>query len=184
MVTDKRELRAFARRLDPPSPDESAAVVAGIASLLSDRQPSHVLVYVSMPGELPADQLVVLSTDRHRYYTTRTPEVGWLTVHAFEAARERHRFGYEQPTAAAEEVDPGVLDVVVVPGLCFDEAGGRLGWGRGYYDQLLARARPDVVRIGMTLERRIVASVPTEPHDVAMTHLATEQGVRPVTGGA
>ncbi|MGF1666445.1 MAG: 5-formyltetrahydrofolate cyclo-ligase [Acidimicrobiia bacterium] len=182
-MTDKRELRAHARRLEPPSDAESTTVVAGIATVLSDLPPSQILVYVSMPGELPADHLVAALADRHRFYTTRTPEVGWLTIHDFEAARERHRFGFEQPTAEAAVVDPTVLDVVVVPGLCFDDAGGRVGWGRGYYDQLLGRARPDVVRIGMTLERRIVASVPMEPHDVFMTHLATESGVRTVTGG-
>lgn len=183
-MTDKRDLRAHALRLDPPSADEAAAVVAGIVAVLVDHQPAHVLVYVSMPGELPADHVVAPLAGRHRFYTTRTPDSGWLTVHDFEAARERHRFGYEQPTADAAVVDPSVLDVVVVPGLCFDESGGRIGWGRGYYDQLLERARPDVVRIGMTLERRLVAAVPMEPHDVFMTHLATENGVRPVTGGA
>jgi 5-formyltetrahydrofolate cyclo-ligase len=180
-VIDKRELRAYARTLEAPTPDEGAAVVAGIVAMLADRSASHVLVYVSMPGELPADHIVEPLAGRHHFYTTRTPTDGWLTVHDFFAARERHRFGYEQPTSDTPVVDPCVLDAVIVPGLCFDETGGRVGWGRGYYDQLLARARPDVVRIGMTLERRLVPAVPMEAHDVFMTHLATEHGVRRVT---
>ncbi len=180
-MTDKGDLRAHAQTLEPPTPDEGAAVVAGIVAMLADRSSAHVLVYVSMPGELPADHIVEPLVGRHRFYTTRTPTDGWLTVHDFFAAREWHRFGYEQPTSDAPVVDPRVIDVVVVPGLCFDETGGRVGWGRGYYDQLLARSRPDVVRIGMTLERRLVEGIPMEPHDVFMTHLATEGGVRPVT---
>jgi 5-formyltetrahydrofolate cyclo-ligase len=182
-VIDKRQLRRHARAIAPPTDQEAVAVVDGLVSTLSAEPERRVLVYLSMPGELPADHLVPRLGGRHRFYVTRTPDDGWLTVHDFDAARERHRFGYEQPDADAEPVDPTVLDVVVVPGLCFDEEGGRVGWGRGYYDQLLARARPDVVRIGMTLERRLVALVPMEPHDVFMTHLATEKGVRPVTGG-
>jgi 5-formyltetrahydrofolate cyclo-ligase len=100
-----------------------------------------------------------------------------LSVHDFAAPREQHRFGYEQPVPTAPEIDPGRIDAVLVPGLCFDRRGGRLGWGRGYYDQLLTRMRPDVWTVGVTLERRIVDSVPSEPHDMKMTMLATEEGL-------
>jgi 5-formyltetrahydrofolate cyclo-ligase len=180
-VSTKRELRAAAQALEPPTSEESEAVVTGVVEHLRPIPRSAILVYLSMDGELPAERVADRLAGAHRFLTTRTPDVGWLTVHDFDADREIHRFGYQQPVADALQIDPREVDLVLVPGLCFDRTGGRVGWGKGYYDQLLASMRPEVGRIGLTLERRLVPAVPREPHDVAMTHIATELGVSPVT---
>ena len=44
---------------------------------------------------------------------------------------------------AHKSVRPEELDLVMVPGTAFDPKGGRMGQGKGYYDRLLGRARPD-----------------------------------------
>ena len=54
----------------------------------------------------------------------------------------------------AKKVRPEELDVVMVPGTAFDPRGGRMGQGKGYYDRLLARARPDApLRLGRSRHR-------------------------------
>jgi 5-formyltetrahydrofolate cyclo-ligase len=181
-MDEKRRLREWAQQLMAPTGEECAAVVGALTRHLSGIEPTAVLVYLSMQGELPAEAVVDLLGSRHRWLTTRTPEKGWLTVHPYEARRELHRFGYSQPVSDAPTVEAAEIGVAIVPGLCFDRHGSRLGWGKGYYDELLARTSPTTVRIGVTLERRLAASIPTEDHDVRMTHLVTELGVRPVTG--
>lgn len=152
-------------------------MVGGIVSFLDDRLPGLVLTYLSMPGELAAERVAERVGPAYRFATTRTPEVGWLTIHPLDAPRQRHRFGYEQPVSASPEIEASEVELVLLPGLCFDRQGGRIGWGKGYYDQLLSRLRPDTVTIGVTLERRIVVEVPMEPHDRRVDHLATEVGV-------
>ncbi|TGE27540.1 5-formyltetrahydrofolate cyclo-ligase [Hymenobacter metallicola] len=52
----------------------------------------------------------------------------------------------------AEEVSPQELDAVLIPLLAFDEAGHRVGYGKGFYDRFLQQCRPDVRRIGLALE--------------------------------
>ncbi|MBA2380264.1 MAG: 5-formyltetrahydrofolate cyclo-ligase [Blastocatellia bacterium] len=47
-------------------------------------------------------------------------------------------------------VAASVMDVVIVPLLCFDRGGHRVGYGKGYYDRLLAECRPDCVKIGLS----------------------------------
>ncbi|NND03528.1 MAG: 5-formyltetrahydrofolate cyclo-ligase, partial [Acidimicrobiia bacterium] len=68
-------------------------------------------------------------------------------------------------------------DLFLVPGLTFDLWGNRLGWGAGFYDRLLAMAREDAPLVGIVPAEVVVDRLPAEVHDVAMTHLATEEGV-------
>lgn len=47
-------------------------------------------------------------------------------------------------------VSPEEIDLVLVPLLIFDEAGFRVGYGKGLYDRFLAQCRPDVLKIGLS----------------------------------
>lgn len=113
---------------------------------------------------------------------TRTPDEGRLTVHPFEAERERHRLGFGQPVEGSPTVDPTAVDVALVPGLAFDRAGVRLGRGGGHYDRLLGDLRPDAIIIGVAPSATVVDALPVEDHDIRMTHIVTEDGLVEVGG--
>ena len=42
------------------------------------------------------------------------------------------------------------IDMVLVPGLCFDGDGHRVGYGKGFYDRFLKTCRPDCIKIGLS----------------------------------
>lgn len=119
-----------------------------------------------------------------RLATTRTPSGGGpLHVHAYlPDALERHALGFLQPRADAPLVPLEAIDLALVPGLCFDASGCRLGYGRGYYDQFLPRLPARVVTVGVTRAALVVERLPTEAHDVAVGWLLTEAGVRRAGG--
>ena len=167
------------RRSGVPEPD-SRAVAAGLRAWLAGLgAPSGVvLVYFPLPDEI--DLTPLLDSGDRTFAVTRTPSRGPLTLHPADAPRERHRYGFEQPVAGAPRVDPGKVRAALVPGLVFDRDGGRLGRGGGYYDRLLPGLPDGAPRVGVTLERLVVDKLPTDSHDVPMTHLATERGVREV----
>lgn len=58
-------------------------------------------------------------------------------------------WGIREP-AGTKKADPKKIDLVLVPLLCFDERGFRVGYGKGYYDRFLARCRPDCLKIGIS----------------------------------
>ena len=72
-------------------------------------------------------------------------------------------------------LEPGRIDVVLLPGSVFDLRGGRLGYGGGYYDRFLAQAAPQALRIGIAYELQVVAKVPLLPHDQRLHYLVTEE---------
>jgi len=94
------------------------------------------------------------------------------------------KWGVPEPDPARasliEASDP--LDVVLVPGMAFNGAGGRLGYGGGYYDRLYAErrreARGGTLWIGFAFSAQVVeADLPSEAHDLKLDGLATDEGM-------
>lgn len=140
-----------------------------------------LLLYLAFGDEIDLTPLLALPDTR--LVVSRTHTDGRLTLHPYEPARlERHPLGFAQPPEGAPRVDPGALDAALLPGLCFDLGGARLGYGRGYFDRLLPGLRTDAPRVGVGFEALVVPRLPRDPHDVPVTHLATERGVRVLPG--
>lgn len=60
-----------------------------------------------------------------------------------------NEWGIKEPIAGAAAV-PAVMDMVLVPLLCFDVEGHRVGYGKGFYDRFLKECRPDCVKVGLS----------------------------------
>jgi 5-formyltetrahydrofolate cyclo-ligase len=86
----------------------------------------------------------------------------------------KSRWGLREPNADADRVAIETIAAFVVPGLAFDRAGGRIGWGKGHYDATLTAARADAECIGLAFECQVVENVPRESHDVALDAIITE----------
>lgn len=85
--------------------------------------------------------------------------------------------------SAPHPIEPAAVDLVVVPGLAFTTGGDRLGQGGGWYDRFLSGVRPATAVVGVCFDEQLVDAVPTEPHDVRMTHVVTPTVVDTVVGG-
>lgn len=68
------------------------------------------------------------------------------------------------------------FDLVVVPGICFDLAGARIGYGKGFYDRVLEGAGSLIVALAYDFQL-IGESIPTEAHDVPVDIVVTESRV-------
>lgn len=136
-----------------------------------------VVTFSPMPGEVDLTPLQAVTPPITTFALTRTPGAGrTLSLHPADAPTEQHRFGFRQPIEQAPVVPDDEVVAVLVPGLAFDHRGHRLGFGAGFYDRLLARLGPDVLRVGVS-DGFLVSELPVEPHDMPMTHLASEVGV-------
>ncbi|MDR4435719.1 5-formyltetrahydrofolate cyclo-ligase [Bacillus tequilensis] len=71
-----------------------------------------------------------------------------------------------------KEVKPSQIDLVIVPGVCFDTAGFRIGFGGGYYDRYLCGYKGKTV--SLLLECQLFAHLPRRPHDIPVHKLITE----------
>jgi 5-formyltetrahydrofolate cyclo-ligase len=98
-----------------------------------------------------------------------------LVLQRVDSAQSMTRgiWGILQPQPESQVFRVNEIDLVLTPGLGFDRHGGRLGYGAGYYDRLLALAPQSVVRVAMAFTCQIVPQVPTAAHDAPIDIIIT-----------
>ena len=84
----------------------------------------------------------------------------------------------DAPVWHAEDSDAETHPVCIVPGLVFDRAGYRVGYGKGYYDRYLGTFPG--VRVGMVYADCVLAQIPRGRFDLSVDVLVTDKGVRAV----
>jgi len=172
----KIRLRDEARAQRDLRPPDSSSLCQRVGAFLHEIE-GFVVVYDALPGEVDLSELWERNDTKAQYAITRTPELGMdLTVHSVNVEMELHRWGFRQPVQGAEQIADEEIGAVLVPGLAFDDHGGRVGWGAGYYDRFLSRLTAQTLRIGIS-GGPLIDEVPMEAHDVAMTHVATASGI-------
>ncbi|MFC1691186.1 5-formyltetrahydrofolate cyclo-ligase [Nanoarchaeota archaeon] len=71
--------------------------------------------------------------------------------------------------------DEDNLDVVIVPGIAFDERKNRIGYGKGFYDEFLKKTK--AAKIAFALELQVLDKIPQDPHDEKVDIIITEERV-------
>ena len=82
-------------------------------------------------------------------------------------------FGISEPGEDCPLMDKSELDLALVPAVCYDRRGYRLGFGGGYYDRWLAGFSG--FRVGLCRGLVLQDRVPTEAHDSRVDLLLTER---------
>lgn len=183
----KREYRHWAKaaRRHLQADEQHAQVCAHIRRSPLFVHAETVGIYLPMQGEVNVELLV---QPGKRFVAPRMhdrPEPH-LTFHVLGTEPlTHHPWGVRQPASAAPQVPLGQIDLLIVPGLLFDRRGARLGYGKGYYDRLLAeRTTSRPTTLGVALEALVLPELPVDPHDLAVDHLVTELGFRPLTASS
>jgi 5-formyltetrahydrofolate cyclo-ligase len=164
--------------------DLRAAASAAIGKALAERGDFATArtVLLTLPFGSEWDTLPLLLAALDRGKTVVLPRVDMAT-RSLELCRLTEpgrdvRPGYRgipEPQSHCTLVKAETIDWVLVPGVAFDMAGRRLGYGGGYYDRLLPTLRSDVARIAGAYEMQLVERVPAAAHDLPVQELVTER---------
>ena len=158
----RKELSDEARRVGSMDACERLVELAELATA------RVVLAYGAMSEEIDPGEAVMRLRERGAQIALpRIAGHGLLTLHLVVGPDdlERGPFGLTQPSESATAIEPGSIDVAIVPGVAFDCAGRRLGLGGGFYDRLLAQLDEECLTVGLAFDEQIVDEVPVFPHD-------------------
>jgi 5-formyltetrahydrofolate cyclo-ligase len=188
----KSELRARAKTVRDAEPQrdlKGAAIAVRVEQLPQYRRARVVATYVGVKSEVATRSLIEGRLARGEPTAVVYRQDGDLALCLIHSLDELGpaSFGLLEPVPYVvadpeRHCAPADVDLFLVPGLAFDPAGGRIGYGKGYYDRLLAAAGPGAVFLALAFECQMVESVPMLPHDVAVHLVMTERATHRPSG--
>jgi 5-formyltetrahydrofolate cyclo-ligase len=178
----KQQLRTTCRRLRLAQAEEQRALASlTVCTLISTweifTRADVILSYMPIKGEVDLRPLL----SAHPSKTWLLPRIlpgpePALVFHPYQPGQlERHTFGMLEPVSHLPIIPPDQIELALIPGLAFDRAGSRLGYGGGYYDRCLGTFK--AIRLGVTFAALLLQEVPRGEHDVPMQWLISEQGL-------
>lgn len=169
------------------SPDDRRAhsrrIVTGVVELEAFRQASTIMGYCSFGSEVETDVFTeaALAHGKNLVLPRIDRALGCLRLYLVSDPANQLLdgvWGIREPNPArCDELAPGKLEFVLSPGVAFDQRGGRIGYGKGYYDRLLESCSAQGGKFAIVagaFDHQIVPSVPMEPHDVPIDTIVTE----------
>lgn len=84
-------------------------------------------------------------------------------------------YGILEPIGEENDFDVNKLDLIIMPGVAFDEEFNRLGYGAGYYDKFLDRNDLKCSKIALAYEFQVLDKLEVEEHDKKVDQIITEK---------
>jgi len=161
--------------------DEAICHVA--EGLVSFRYAEYVLLYAATEGEIDVNAIAELALAKGKKvcFSRSDVKTHTMTYHIVQSLDDLQvgAYGILEPPEDAPlyepEKDTGAA-VCFVPGLVYDKAGYRLGYGKGFYDRYLSAFSG--CTIGVVYSDYILPVVPRGRFDVSVDILLTEKGVK------
>lgn len=139
-----------------------------------------IALYKNLKSEVDTSELIKYSVNQGKLVCL--PKVVGEEIKFYQISKTeefiKSKFGVEEPEENPEkEIKKNKIDLVIVPGVCFDTRKNRLGFGKGYYDRFLTGT--NLKTVGICFEEQILKDcfLPVEENDVKMQKVLTEENI-------
>jgi 5-formyltetrahydrofolate cyclo-ligase len=132
-------------------------------------EPDTKLIFERVWQEFPE---IITSVPRIDYATGELASV----VYSSTCPVVQNKWGLSEPEGGTV-LHPEAVDLAIVPLLCFDERGFRVGYGKGYYDRFLAKCRPNCLKVGLSFFPPVDEIEELHENDVPVDLFITPQDV-------
>ena len=175
----KQQLREKYKQLRKNIPNktiQSSKIADKIRNHTSYQQSDHIAFYYSYGSEVDTKAMIqqALLDHKHVYLpkVINKEEMEFYEIKSLDEIIHRNALGILEPEAS---VRAEKIEVMIIPGLCFDEKGDRLGYGGGYYDRYLQDK--EIYKIGICFDEQLSdEAIEINKYDIQMDEVITMKG--------
>ena len=142
-----------------------------------------VLLYINSANEVISRNIIARCFDYNKIvvlpaFDSHTYEMKLMKVDNLETDLKLGPRGIFEPDEMRCNVVPiECIDIAIIPGAAFDEKGGRIGSGEGYYDRLIPKLSITTRKVALAFENQITQQIQMESHDKHVDIIITEKRI-------
>ena len=173
----RKKYKALRSQLDADSVDEMSLEIANQALELPIWEHTYYHTFMSISEKKEVDTQYLLHILHGRDKSVVVPKSNFDTFELEHYLLQENtpikvsNYGIPEPQHGIL-IPPEQLDVVFVPLLAFDQNGGRVGYGKGFYDRFLSKCKKEAVFVGLSFFDA-EEIVPTTPNDIPLKYCVT-----------
>lgn len=164
------------------SPEEvtqkSKEITLKLLSLAEFQQAQNICFYAAAKREVATKAMIdyaLVNRKKVILPQVRGSSLALALITDYEQDLEQGSYCLPEPKSSCFSFSKEDLDLVIVPGIVFDQQGNRIGYGRGYFDRFLAQTT--AFKIGLAYDFQVVSNIPAELHDVPVDLIVTEKRI-------
>ncbi len=139
------------------------------------------LLYINRNSEIATEKIIRTSLDVGKgivlpAYSESKHSIILLRVHDYDSDIIKTKSGVLEPNpAVCKKIPLGHIDIALIPGLAFDEKGGRVGFGEGFYNKLISKLPETTRKISIAFEEQIAESIQMESRKYNVDIIITDK---------
>jgi len=142
-----------------------------------------VLLYINSTSEVNTLKIIERCLNRNKIiilpaFDATKHEMKLMKIDNLDTDLTPGPRGILEPDSSSCNVVPiECIDIAIIPGVAFDEKGGRIGSGDGYYDRLIPKLSITTRKVALAFENQIIPQVQMESHDRYVDIIITEKRI-------
>jgi 5-formyltetrahydrofolate cyclo-ligase len=171
LIEQKKQLRSKLLVLRKNIPNKQFRSDVFCIQFLSDKRfidAKNILLYYPTQDEVNIIPLIehCLKYKKNVYL----PFIKDIAIGKVSGVSDIKIFGsdYKEPTTKIIEADNIKLDLIILPGLGFDNKGNRIGRGKGWYDRFVESLPTKPILLGVSFVEQLQKNIPQLEHDIKM----------------
>lgn len=179
-IRSKQKLRKNFKKILSAVTDSSSqeeAIFEYLIHLPEYKNSQNILAYYSRETEVSTKNILShsIKIGKSIYLPNSSRQVIGKYLNKTDLTKGAHNI--MEPKENIEKALKTDLDLIIVPGLAFDNHGNRLGYGSGWYDRFISNIDNPPFVVALAFNEQIIAKLPNEPHDRKVDMIISQRSV-------
>lgn len=158
--------------------NKSQKIIKKLIKTKEYQESNTIALYSSIASEVETKELIKVSLKDKLVVLPKIKENNTMEFFKINNLEDLiiGKFNIKEPRVENKKpIKKEEIDLMIIPGICFDKSKNRIGYGKGYYDKYLANSK--IKKIGICYEEQITEKIESNNKDIKMDYLITENKI-------
>ena len=157
---------------------KSSEIIKRLINTKEYQKSKVIALYSNISSEVETKELIKISLENKKVVLPKINKDNTMDFYEIKCLKDLEigTFNIKEPKVKNKKpIKKEEIDLMIIPGICFDKSKNRIGYGKGYYDKYLSNT--NIKKIGLCYEEQITKEIKSDKTDISLDYLITEMKI-------